>query len=153
MSLDQRSVPHLPFGFGALFPAFLTYRGGLDFAVIDLMRPLFDNSGPVPRGDGGARPVQAARRGAAQDSHRVRAYAPVLIEHRPAGRGWHLFQARIPSLQAKQDELGRVVPAAAELEAGAFTLLKTPAAINTAVADITHNMANYSTKKNTVPNR
>jgi hypothetical protein len=42
MSLDQRSVPHLPFGFGALFPAFLTYRGGLHFTVIDLMRPLFD---------------------------------------------------------------------------------------------------------------
>jgi hypothetical protein len=42
MDLDQRSVPHLPFGFGALFPAFPTYRSGLDFTVIDLMRPLFD---------------------------------------------------------------------------------------------------------------
>jgi len=42
MGLDQRSVPHLPFGFGALFPAFPTYRSGLDFTVIDLMRPLFD---------------------------------------------------------------------------------------------------------------
>jgi hypothetical protein len=42
MDWDQRSIPHLPFGFGVLFPAFLTYRGGLDFTVVDLMRLLFD---------------------------------------------------------------------------------------------------------------
>jgi hypothetical protein len=42
MGVDQRSVPHLPFGFGVLFPAFLTYRGELDFTAIDLIRPLFD---------------------------------------------------------------------------------------------------------------
>ena len=49
------------------------------------------------------------------------------------------FKHEISSLQAKQDELDRlvfapvVVPAIAELEAGAFTLLKTSAAVNTAV--------------------
>jgi hypothetical protein len=32
----QRFVPCMPFGFGALFPEFLTYRGGLDFTVIYL---------------------------------------------------------------------------------------------------------------------
>ena len=69
---------------------------------------------------------------------------PYLFSTDQPGMDDIFFKLEIPSLQAKQDELGRlvfapvVVPAAAELEAGAFTLLKTPAAINTAMADITH---------------
>jgi hypothetical protein len=76
---------------------------------------------------------------------------PYLFSTDQPGMDHIFFKLEIPSLQAKQDELGRlvfapvVVPAAAELEAGAFTLLKTPAAINTVVADITHDMANKST--------
>eukprot|EP00978_Attheya_sp_CCMP212_P037953 scaffold183316_cov56-Attheya_sp.AAC.3 len=37
MSLEQ-----LPFGYGNEFPAFLTWRGGIDLGIIDLMRPLHD---------------------------------------------------------------------------------------------------------------
>ena len=39
---DSRSLPYLPFDYGAEFPAFLTRRGGVDMLLIDLMRPLFD---------------------------------------------------------------------------------------------------------------
>jgi hypothetical protein len=42
MGWDQRSLPHLPFGYGSKFPAFLTHRGGIDLGAIDLMRSLFD---------------------------------------------------------------------------------------------------------------
>ena len=39
---DERSRPLLPHGLGSYFPAFLTHRGGVDMAIIDLQRPLFD---------------------------------------------------------------------------------------------------------------
>ena len=42
MGHDQGSTPYLPHGYGDEFPAWLTYRGGLDYSVIDLMRPLLD---------------------------------------------------------------------------------------------------------------
>ena len=44
MGLDQRSLVFLPFGYESEFPAYLTHRGGLDFGVVDLMRP-FDHGG------------------------------------------------------------------------------------------------------------
>ena len=42
MGFDQHSIAYLPFGYGEYFPAFLTYRSGVDKGVIHLMRPLFD---------------------------------------------------------------------------------------------------------------
>ena len=42
MAYDARSRELLPFGYGDEFPAFLTKRGGVDLALIDMMRPLFD---------------------------------------------------------------------------------------------------------------
>ena len=42
MGWEQRSIAYLPFGYGEYFPAFLTYRSGVDKGVIHLMRPLFD---------------------------------------------------------------------------------------------------------------
>ena len=44
MGLGQRSLVFLPFGYESEFPAYLTHRGGLDFGVVDLMRP-FDHGG------------------------------------------------------------------------------------------------------------
>ena len=42
MAWHQASRPLLPFWYGDEFPAFLTHRSGLDLAVLDLQRPLFD---------------------------------------------------------------------------------------------------------------
>jgi hypothetical protein len=42
MAWDALSLPHLPFGYGSEFPAFLTHRSGVDMKVVDLMRSLFD---------------------------------------------------------------------------------------------------------------
>ena len=46
MGLDQRSLVFLPFGYESEFPAYLTHRGGLDFGVVDLMRPS-DHGGEI----------------------------------------------------------------------------------------------------------
>lgn len=42
MAWDMRIRDLFPFGYGMEFPAFLTYRGGVDYQLIDLMRPLFN---------------------------------------------------------------------------------------------------------------
>ena len=42
MGWDARSRARLPYGYGEEFPAFLTYNGGVDMDIIDLMRPLCD---------------------------------------------------------------------------------------------------------------
>ena len=47
MGYKPRARELLPFGYGDEYPAFHTYRGGLDRCVIDLMRPLF-NKGVRP---------------------------------------------------------------------------------------------------------
>ena len=39
---NSRSLALYPFGYGDKFPAFLTWRSGVDKVVIDLMRSLFD---------------------------------------------------------------------------------------------------------------
>ena len=41
MAWNMRSVELLPDGLGDYFPAFLTYKAGVDLSVIDFMRPLF----------------------------------------------------------------------------------------------------------------
>ena len=48
MGWDARSVALLPHGYGDEFPAFLTWRGGVDKVIIDLMRPLCDKGDPPP---------------------------------------------------------------------------------------------------------
>ena len=40
MGYDARSRLHMPFGHGSEYPAFHTYKGAVDSAIIDLMRPL-----------------------------------------------------------------------------------------------------------------
>ncbi|KAK3279881.1 hypothetical protein CYMTET_12253 [Cymbomonas tetramitiformis] len=42
MAWNSASLPQLPFGYGDQFPAFFTWRGGVDKQIVDLMRPLFD---------------------------------------------------------------------------------------------------------------
>lgn len=42
MGYDARSRARLPHGYGDDFPAFLTHRAGVDMAIVDLMRPLYD---------------------------------------------------------------------------------------------------------------
>ena len=42
MGWDKRILPLFENGRGALFPAFLTWRAGVDKSVIDFMRPLYD---------------------------------------------------------------------------------------------------------------
>ena len=42
MGYDLRSRQLLPHGYGNDFPAFLTYRSGVDLRIIDLLRPLSD---------------------------------------------------------------------------------------------------------------
>lgn len=47
MGWDARSLPLLSYGHGEEFPAFITWRGGVDKQIIDLMRPLM-NKGVRP---------------------------------------------------------------------------------------------------------
>ncbi|KAK3271924.1 hypothetical protein CYMTET_19751 [Cymbomonas tetramitiformis] len=42
MAWNSASLAQLPFGYGDQFPAFFTWRGGVDKQIVDLMRPLFD---------------------------------------------------------------------------------------------------------------
>jgi hypothetical protein len=42
MGWNMTSLAHMPHGFGTKFPAFLSWRSGLDKTVLDLMRPLVD---------------------------------------------------------------------------------------------------------------
>ena len=42
MGWNKISIATLPFGFGTEFPAYLTWRSGVDLTIIDLMRSLFD---------------------------------------------------------------------------------------------------------------
>ena len=42
MAWDMRIRSLFPFGYGDEFPAFLTHRGGVDYRLVDLMRPLFN---------------------------------------------------------------------------------------------------------------
>ena len=42
MAWDMRIRDLFPFGYGDEFPAFLTYRGGADYLLVDLLRPLFN---------------------------------------------------------------------------------------------------------------
>ena len=42
MGWHPQAVMRLPHGYGDKFPAFLTWRGGIDYKLIDFMRPLFD---------------------------------------------------------------------------------------------------------------
>lgn len=47
MAWNQESLARMPYGYGEEFPAFFTWRGGVDCKVIDIMRPLF-NKGVRP---------------------------------------------------------------------------------------------------------
>jgi hypothetical protein len=42
MAWNSLSLTHLPHGYGAEFPAFLTHRSGADFCLIDMMRTFFN---------------------------------------------------------------------------------------------------------------
>lgn len=42
MGWNEVSLPLFPYGRGSEFPAFFTLRAGLDKALVDMMRPLFD---------------------------------------------------------------------------------------------------------------
>ena len=42
MGWNSQSLPLLPLGRGSEFPAFLSWKAGVDKTVIDMMRPLFD---------------------------------------------------------------------------------------------------------------
>ena len=42
MGYEQGARTGLPHGYGEQFPAFLTYRAGVDLQLVDLMRPLCD---------------------------------------------------------------------------------------------------------------
>ena len=42
MAWDMSIGDLFPFGYGDEFPAFLTYRGGADYLLVDLLRPLFN---------------------------------------------------------------------------------------------------------------
>ncbi len=44
MGWDSRILPLFPYGRGLEFPAFLTWRAGVDSMVVDIMRPLFDKA-------------------------------------------------------------------------------------------------------------
>ena len=44
MGWDSRILPLFPDGVGKEFPAFLTKRAGVDLAIVDLIRPLFNKS-------------------------------------------------------------------------------------------------------------
>ena len=39
---DKASLSYLPYGYGDIFPAFLTHRSGVDKHIVDLMRSSFD---------------------------------------------------------------------------------------------------------------
>jgi len=42
MGWDQRILPLYPYGYGEKFPAFLTWRAGVDKKIVNMIRPLFD---------------------------------------------------------------------------------------------------------------
>ena len=42
MAWDMRIRDLLPFRYGDKMPASLTYRGGADYLLVDLLRPLFN---------------------------------------------------------------------------------------------------------------
>lgn len=42
MAWNRTTLELYPHGFGSEFPAFLTYRAGVDRLIMDLMRPLHD---------------------------------------------------------------------------------------------------------------
>ena len=43
MGFNAQSRQQLPHGLGDLFPAFVTWRGGVDKVIVDMMRPLIDS--------------------------------------------------------------------------------------------------------------
>lgn len=42
MGWNEVSLPLFPYGHGSEFPAFLTWRAGLDKTLVDMMHPLFN---------------------------------------------------------------------------------------------------------------
>jgi len=42
MGWDQRILPLYPYGYDEKFPAFLTWRAGVDKKIVNMIRPLFD---------------------------------------------------------------------------------------------------------------
>ena len=44
MGWDQQILPLYPYGYGEKFPAFLTWRAGVDKKIVNMIRPLSDGS-------------------------------------------------------------------------------------------------------------